>query len=116
MYITIIIRKYCYLALELKDGGDLRFHLDCLKHRFSEHDVAYLVMALSQALRHIRSKRIIHRDVKPDNIIFDQKGRPSLTDFGIAYIDYQDKNIPLETNLKSGTPGIILYIINEYFH
>lgn len=36
------------------------------------------------ALKHIHSKRVIHRDIKPDNIMIDNNGYPKIVDFGVA--------------------------------
>jgi serine/threonine protein kinase len=67
----------CYLVLDLKCGGDLRYYLR-KKIVFDERDVAFYVACLSSALQHIHSMKIIHRDVKPENIILDEKGYPHL--------------------------------------
>jgi len=52
------------------------------------------------ALEHIHINGIIHRDVKPENLIFDNNGYLHLTDFGIARV--WNPNNASET---SGTPG-----------
>ena len=39
---------------------------------------------LADALAHVHARRIVHRDVKPGNVLLDGEGRPQLTDFGIA--------------------------------
>lgn len=46
--------------------------------------VAALVMSLARALSHAHERGVLHRDVKPGNILFDSKGRVYLADFGLA--------------------------------
>jgi serum/glucocorticoid-regulated kinase 2 len=69
--------------MDLKTGGDLRYYLR-KKIMFEENDVAFYVSCISSALHHIHSQNIIHRDVKPENIILDERGYPHLADFGVA--------------------------------
>jgi WD40 repeat protein/tRNA A-37 threonylcarbamoyl transferase component Bud32 len=45
----------------------------------------HIVCALAEALAYAHSLKIIHRDVKPANILLDKKGEPHLMDFGLAY-------------------------------
>ncbi len=52
------------------------------------------------ALEHVHNNGIIHRDVKPENLVFDNNGYLHLTDFGIARV--WNPNNGQET---SGTPG-----------
>lgn len=52
------------------------------------------------ALEYIHNNGIIHRDVKPENLIFDSQGYLRLTDFGIARIWS-----PNNAHETSGTPG-----------
>ncbi|ORX89718.1 kinase-like protein [Basidiobolus meristosporus CBS 931.73] len=85
-----------FMALDLMLGGDLRFHLN--RRRFSEEAVRFWITELACGLRYLHKQSIIHRDIKPDNILLDQAGHAHLTDFNIA-IAYTDK--PLWS--RSGT-------------
>ena len=51
-------------------------------------------------MEYVHSKNILHRDVKPENLVFDERGYLNLTDFGISRI-WSPKN----ENDTSGTPG-----------
>lgn len=51
-------------------------------------------------MEYVHAKNILHRDVKPENLVFDERGYLHLTDFGISRI-WSPKN----ENDTSGTPG-----------
>lgn len=72
-----------FMVLDLMLGGDLRFHLDRLG-TFKENQVKFIVAEISLALTFLHNRNIIHRDIKPDNILLDGKGHAHLTDFNIA--------------------------------
>ncbi|KAK9728695.1 Serine/threonine kinase [Basidiobolus ranarum] len=85
-----------FMALDLMLGGDLRFHMN--RRRFSEQAVRFWVSELACGLRYLHKQSIIHRDIKPDNILLDQEGHAHLTDFNIAIMH---SNKPLLS--RSGT-------------
>lgn len=60
-------------------GGDLRFHIS--RKAFTEEAVRFWIAELGCALRYIHGQGIIHRDVKPDNVLLDADGHVHLTDF-----------------------------------
>lgn len=96
-----------YMALDLSSGGDLRYHLYKNK-KFNEAETSkditiyleFIISCLIISLEYIHSHAIIHRDVKPENILFDVQGYVKITDFGIART-YSPNN----HNDTSGTPG-----------
>lgn len=47
----------------------------CLQVEFSEKSVALLVCELGSALEYLQTQRVIHRDIKPDNILLDDAGK-----------------------------------------
>ena len=69
-----------YLVSEFIDGATL----SQLRKRGEEPETEELAAALLEALAHIHEADIVHRDIKPGNVLVDQRGRILLTDFGIA--------------------------------
>ncbi|KKA30266.1 hypothetical protein TD95_004392 [Thielaviopsis punctulata] len=74
--------EYMYLVVDLMSGGDLRFHIS--RKTFTEEAVRFWIAELGCALRYVHSQGIIHRDVKPDNVLLDADGHVHLTDFNVA--------------------------------
>ena len=103
MYYSFQDNESLYLVLDLMNGGDLRYHLNKFG-RISEFETKFIVCCIILSLEYIHSNRIIHKDLKPENLIFDQEGYIHLSDFGIS------KKIPenldyIKDNDTSGTPG-----------
>ncbi|KAJ1806037.1 hypothetical protein LPJ75_005155, partial [Coemansia sp. RSA 2598] len=72
-----------YVVMDLMIGGDLRFHM--MRRRFVEGVIRFWIAELACAIDHLhRNHRIVHRDIKPDNILIDDQGHVALTDFNIA--------------------------------
>lgn len=76
---TILLSGNRYLVVDLMSGGDLRFHIS--RKTFTEDAVRFWISELGCALRYIHGQNIIHRDVKPDNVLLDADGHVHLTDF-----------------------------------
>jgi hypothetical protein len=74
-----------YIAMELLRGHTL---LQVLKHpqRLAFNTIANLIAQVADALEMAQQHNIVHRDVKPANIMVDNTGRVKLTDFGVAYV------------------------------
>ncbi|KAJ2705620.1 hypothetical protein FB645_002311 [Coemansia sp. IMI 203386] len=72
-----------YVVMDLMIGGDLRFHM--MRRRFVEGVIKFWIAELACAIDHLhRNHKIVHRDIKPDNILIDDQGHVALTDFNIA--------------------------------
>ena len=72
-----------YLAMELIDGGSLE---DRLRRgpAVNPAEAADLVAKLADALHYAHTQGVVHRDVKPSNVLIGPDGEPQLTDFGLA--------------------------------
>ena len=73
----------CWLAMDLLPGGDLAARLR--GGALPPAEAAAIVAALAGALAHVHARGVLHRDLKPGNVLFDDRGRPVLTDFGLAH-------------------------------
>ncbi|XP_032332939.1 serine/threonine-protein kinase 32A isoform X2 [Camelus ferus] len=72
-----------FMVVDLLLGGDLRYHLQ-QNVRFQEDTVKLFICELAMALDYLQGQRIIHRDMKPDNILLDEHGHAHVTDFNVA--------------------------------
>ena len=71
-----------YLVLEYVDGRPITEH--CGHHSVDLHGRVRLVVKVLRALHHAHRHLVVHRDVKPSNILVSSEGRVALLDFGIA--------------------------------
>src|ERR671930_1539303 len=78
-----------FIVMELFEGETLRERLNRDGHLPPEEAVSVLLQALS-ALQFAHENGLIHRDVKPGNILLGPDGRVKVTDFGIAKAAYED--------------------------
>jgi serine/threonine protein kinase len=92
-----------YLALEYIEGGSLR---DLLRGRPLPNPQAFAVMhGLLQALEHAHQHAIVHRDVKPENVMLSRAGEVKVADFGIARLtDEAATSNATKTGTTVGTP------------
>ena len=73
---------FYYLLMEFVDGLNLRQLMRSRK--FTPEEALAIVPALCDALQFAHDRGIVHRDIKPDNLLLDQAGRLKVADFGIA--------------------------------
>ncbi len=76
-------RETSYIVMEYVPGGDLKDLMD-EKGPMPESELSRIGAALAAGLAHAHERGVVHRDVKPQNVLMDERGRPKLTDFGIA--------------------------------
>lgn len=74
--------KLCFL-LDLMNGGDLHYHLT-QRGTFSEEEVRFYASEILLGLEHMHSRGIVYRDLKPANILLDEKGHAKISDLGLA--------------------------------
>ena len=89
-----------YISMEYVEGGDLRAKIE---NRLAPVRGLDLVSKIGQALAYAHKKGIVHRDVKPANILFRGDGTPLLGDFGIAK-DFKVDNELTSTGTILGSP------------
>ena len=74
---------YLYMINDLMSGGDLRYWY-ILHKKFTEKECKFIVACIILGLEYLHSNKIIHSELKPENILFDKRGYVRLADFGIA--------------------------------
>lgn len=80
------VDDFRYIVMEYIDGKTLKEHIE-EKGKFSEQEVIRYSMQIADALDHAHISGVIHRDVKPQNILIDTSGNAKVTDFGIAIMN-----------------------------
>lgn len=91
-----------YIASKFIDGQPLSDLVEDLSQDF--HRIAEVVRQIAEALHYAHSKKIIHRDIKPHNIMIDTEGEPHLMDFGIAQLGTEAQKLTHDGTLM-GTPA-----------
>jgi tetratricopeptide (TPR) repeat protein len=96
------VEDVAYLVSELVEGRNLADELKA--RRPGLRQAAEWVAVLAEALEHAHSLGVIHRDVKPSNILIDTQDRVFLTDFGLAKSDSGEATLTADGQLI-GTPA-----------
>jgi len=86
-----------YMLLELALGGEL-FSVLREQHRFEEPQARFYAACVQSAFAYMHDKKIVYRDLKPENLLFDSLGYIKVVDFGFA------KMVPDRTWTLCGTP------------
>ncbi len=97
-----------YLVMEYVEGTDLRVEMD--RRRFEERDFApneilHILDQIASGLDYAHRQGIVHRDVKPGNILMTTDGQAILTDFGLAML--RDRVSQISLGHTFGTPAYI---------
>jgi TolB-like protein/Tfp pilus assembly protein PilF len=93
---------WCYFSMKLVEGAPL----DQLVRRelLPIRRTAELIAKLARAVHYAHQRGILHRDIKPGNILVDAKGEPHLTDFGLARLTETESTVT-RTIETLGTPS-----------
>ena len=71
-----------FFTMEFISGGSLRERID--EFRGDQRAMAQLLATVARAVEHAHRRGILHRDLKPGNILLDERREPHVTDFGLA--------------------------------
>ena len=95
---------YCYISMEYVDGLNLRkrVHSRSLP-KLTFNDVLKVLHQVAMGLAHAHERGVIHRDLKPDNILLSDDGDVKVMDFGLARSLLTEKGLT-ETGNAVGTP------------
>lgn len=96
------INGTCYLVSEFIEGTTLAGLI--AEGRPTARRAAELTVEVAEALAHAHARKVVHRDVKPSNILLDAQGQPRLADFGLARHDGSDVTLTVDGQVL-GTPA-----------
>lgn len=90
-----------YLVMEYVEGTSLRTLL--ARRSVTARDVLDYVPQMAEALEHAHDAGVVHRDVKPENVLIDRRGRVRLVDFGLATLNGPGKAPGPDDHRAAGT-------------
>jgi serine/threonine protein kinase len=90
-----------YMVMEYLKGRSL---VEVMEEETPVNEVLKAMIQVCAALHYAHSQGVIHRDVKPDNIVLGEDGRVKITDFGIARLDEPD-GLQTRTGVLLGSPA-----------
>lgn len=97
---------YHYFVMEFVDGRTV--HDDIVKHKkFPERDAIDITIQVAEALLHAHERGLIHRDVKPKNVMITKEGVVKLADMGLARAITDKEAAEAEAGKAFGTPYYI---------
>src|SRR5256714_5344484 len=92
----------CYFSMKFIEGGQL--DTITASEVMPLRKAAELMAKLARTVHYAHEHGILHRDIKPGNIMVDRKGEPHLTDFGLARLIEQESNVTNSLDVL-GTPS-----------
>lgn len=93
----------CFIVLPMMRGGSLQYHLETtFKDGFELEHTRFYAAQILLSINVLHEWKIVYRDLKPDNILFDDNGHMVLTDFGLAVHLQKKRNYKVRQ--RCGTP------------
>lgn len=105
-----------FFSMKLIEGSNLAAKIDeysllssenTTESRTKQTAIAKLVAKVAEAVAYAHQHGVLHRDIKPNNILVDREGQPHLTDFGLAKLTCHESNGLTLTSTIVGSPSYI---------
>ena len=93
-----------FFSMKFVEGGSLAERISKPQFHISERQAAILLGKLARAVHYAHQRGILHRDIKPGNVLLDAQGEPQLTDFGLAKLVEKESALT-RTRAMLGTPS-----------
>ncbi len=92
---------HCWIAMELIDGISLRTF--AVQKKPSPRQLAKLLAQVAHAMAYAHARAVVHRDLKPDNVLVLADGRTKVLDFGLAGLHADGAEVLTQSNVAMGT-------------
>ncbi|CDW79969.1 kinase superfamily protein isoform 1 [Stylonychia lemnae] len=109
---TFQSKKYLYMVMEFMKGGDFAALLEQFGY-FDEDTAKYYLAQIVLALEYLHQNGVIHRDLKPDNVLIDADGHIKLTDFGLSEAGLKHFKETVQRENINGESGVSLLLHND---
>ena len=100
-----------FFAMELVEGVDLRTH--CERAGLDRRARVALLAQVADAVEYAHDHGVIHRDLKPDNVLADAHGQPKVLDFGIARVEGPSATLSTLMTEEGQLVGTLAYMAPE---
>uniref|UniRef100_A0A8C1H248 Protein kinase containing Z-DNA binding domains n=1 Tax=Cyprinus carpio carpio TaxID=630221 RepID=A0A8C1H248_CYPCA len=100
-------RTYLFIQMEFCEGGTLTDWIQARNHMEKQRTTAEIHKIFSEIItgvEFIHANNLIHRDLKPDNILFGADGKVKIGDFGLVAAQTDQNGDPIERSKRKGTP------------
>jgi len=94
-----------FIAMKLASGGSLEDRL--MQEDIAPSDLVDLLIKVGEAVHFAHLNGVLHRDIKPGNLLFDHRGEIYVSDFGVAKLEHQRGGKATQANQIIGTPNYL---------
>ena len=108
VYDVAVSENLQYIVMEYVDGMTLREYLNERGGKLTSRETVHFISQILKALEHAHANGVVHRDIKPQNIMLLDNGQLRMMDFGIARISRAENQL-----LSGKTMGSVHYISPE---
>ncbi|KAG0280527.1 hypothetical protein BGZ95_009763 [Linnemannia exigua] len=104
LYFSFQSKEYLYLVMEYLNGGDCMALIKAIV-RLPEDWARNYLAEVVLGLEYLHNAGVVHRDLKPDNLLIDQNGHLKLTDFGLSRIGFLGRQAQTDRRAKVPMPS-----------